>query len=673
MTDRPRRCATAHRAVAALLLWACLWLVSLTGATPVSAHATLLRSDPAAGGSFSSGPDAITLWFSEAVEEEYSRVEILRRDGSSVLAGTLAPLPNSADPTLRLTLTNPLPEGSYTVVWSTLSAVDGHVSEGFFSFTVGEAILPSLSQEAELARTAASDKVVPQLVDAVVRWLSLLGQAALAGVLLFVPVVLLPALRDASSRRVAVPARRFRLLMVAALGVLVTGHLAAAVVQIMNATRSTDMAVLGEPLVTLLSGTRYGALWLSRSVLLVALAVLLWLLTRGRRLMDTRGQGRVAWIWSGWIAALVLLTTSLGSHAAARGGVRSWEVALDWLHLLGTAVWTGGLLALVLALPIASAASDAARTRLLRRFSVLALTAFALLAVTGTLAAWREVASFDGLVATRYGLWFTLKLVAVAGALGFGAWHWLVVRPARRPCRVPTPARAARGLRRTLRAEVALVVLAVAATGLLTSSIPARDLLDPGAEIFATTRLTPAASITLRVSPGQIGANEFSVVVGPVDPDTYGELQRVYLRFTPSGANDAAGMSNQRIQLQQAGPSDPWTFRATGAYLALEGDWQVSAIVRRAGVEDFEAPFALTATDAGLRPTGIPAPTADTGRAAEVLWLAGVWLLGALTLATAAFQMRRRERRSLSFGLLTLSVLAAAMGSVLLLASGGVA
>jgi copper transport protein len=438
----------------------------------------------------------------------------------------------------------------------------------------------------------------------------------------------------------------------------------------MNATRSADLAVLGEPLVSLLSGTRYGALWLARSILIVALAVLLWLLTRGRRLMTTGGQGRVVWIWAGWIAALVLLTTSLGSHAAARGGAQSLPVALDWLHLLGTAVWTGGLFALVLALPLASVAGAGIRTRLIRRFSVVALIAFAVLAVSGTIAAIREVDSIDGLTSTSYGFWFIAKLVAVVGAVGFGAWHWLVVRPALESGQEAVATRAARGLRRTLRVEAGMIILAVAATGLLTSSIPARDLLDTGPPTFGTTLLTSDASITLRVTPGKVGANEFSVVVGPTDEDTFGELQRVYLSFEPIGAS----ASSQRLQLEQASTNDPWTYRGSGAYLSLEGDWEVTAIIRRAGVaDDLEAAFDLTADDHGLRPTGIPAPVGDDGINTEALVLASAWLLGALTLATAAVLMRRRQRQALSFSLLTLSIVAAAMGSVLLVAGGIVA
>jgi len=639
-------------------------------AAPVDAHATLLRSDPPASGSFTSGPQTITLWFSEEIESEYSRIDVLRRDGSRVLAGDLESTSEDTEPSLRLTLSEPLADGSYTVVWSTLSAVDSHVSEGFFSFTVGDELLPSPDQEAALAASVGGDKVIPQAVDATVRWMNLLGQATVAGVLLFVPVVLYPTLRASTEGRVAVPSRRYRRLLFAALAVIVVGHLAAAAVQIMNATRSTDLEVLGEPLISLLSETRYGALWLARSILILALGILLWLLTRGKRLMSTARQGRVVWIWAGWIAALVLLTTSLGSHAAARGGAQSLPVAFDWLHLLGTAVWSGGLFALALSLSLASEAGPKTRTRLLQRFSIVALAAFVVLAITGTVAAIREVDSFDGLTATDYGFWFTVKLVVVAGAVGLGAWHWLVVRPAIDSGQESVATRAASGLRRTMRVEAGLIVLAVAATGLLTSSIPARDLLDPGPPMFATTRITSEASITLRATPGKVGTNEFTVVVGPVDDTTFGGLQRVYLSFAPARASE----SSQRLQLEQASPNDPWTYRGSGAYLSLDGDWEVTAIIRRAGVpEDLEAPFALTADSSGLRPTGVPAPVTDDGVSSEALVLGGAWLLGALTLATAAWLMRRRERPALSFSLLTLSVLAAAMGSVLLLAGGGVA
>jgi hypothetical protein len=219
--------------------------------------------------------------------------------------------------------------------------------------------------------------------------------------------------------------------------------------------------------------------------------------------------------------------------------------------------------------------------------------------------------------------------------------------------------------RRSLRVETLLAVAVLLAAGILTANVPARELLDPGEELFAATRLTPEASVTLRVSPGRIGANDYSVVVAPRDPATFGTLQRVYLRFTPVEPTTGTTKGGERVLLRQG--SDPFTFLGAGAYLALEGDWQVTAIVRRAGEPETEVSFDLTATGEGLRPAGL-APSCDGGVDARVVWLGALWLLGALTLATAGWQARRRQQ-ALSFGLLALSVVALVVGSALV-ASG---
>lgn len=644
------------RPLGALLLAAVLLLLAAAYAPSTLAHATLTRSDPAAGSSLTDAPNAVTLWFSESVESAYTTVDLLRSDGSRVLAGDLERL-DGAEPALRVPLPDELPRGSYTVVWSTFSAVDGHVSEGFFSFTIGDALLPSTQAEAELARSASTGSPVPLVVDGAIRWMNLLGQAIATGALVFL-LVALPS---------RAPARRYRWLFGLALGVLTLGHLASPLVQTMQATHAGLFDLPADALLTLLTGTRYGALWLARAVLLLALALVLWSLTRGERLPATSGRGR--WFWGAAlaVAGALLATTSLGSHAAARGGARSWPVLVDWLHLAATSVWVGGLAAFAVALP--GLGQQASLRPVLRRFSTVALGAVGVLTMTGVLATRREVMSWDGLIGTRYGMWLTLKLALAAAALGIGAYHLLVIRPALDlDDRVSEPA--TRGFRRGLRVEALLAIAVVAATGLLTASIPARDLLGQDISVFATTRLTTAASVTLRVTPGRTGTNEFSVVVSPLEPETFGELQRVYLRFARPGMTDDAGITgSERIELRQAGPGDSFTWRATGAWLALDGDWQLTAIIRRSGERDLEAPFAITASRAGIIPTGLPvAETVDDGPPANAGLLGGLWLLVALMLGTGAWWVRR-ERRVLSAALLALALLALAAGSLVLVVS----
>src|SRR5204862_2444489 len=84
------------------------------------------------------------------------------------------------------------------------------------------------------------------------------------------------------------------------------------------------------------------------------------------------------------------------------------SLSVDWLHLVATAVWIGGLGVLALAvLPaIRRMPPDqrgAALAPLMRRFSTLALVCVELLLFTGLYHAWAHVDAPSSLTSTQYG------------------------------------------------------------------------------------------------------------------------------------------------------------------------------------------------------------------------------------------------------------------------------
>ena len=102
------------------------------------AHATLVRSEPAAGALLTTAPKEVVLEFSERLDPSFSAVRLLDSKAQVVNAG-----PGLIDPAvprvLRLALTA-LPKDSYTAVWKVRSADDGHVTEGTLPFGVGVAV-----------------------------------------------------------------------------------------------------------------------------------------------------------------------------------------------------------------------------------------------------------------------------------------------------------------------------------------------------------------------------------------------------------------------------------------------------------------------------------------------------------------------------------------------------
>src|SRR5947207_12670805 len=102
----------------------------------VWAHANLERADPAPGAQLDQPPHQLQLFFSEAVDSSFSRVQLLNAQRDPVDRGDSHVAPS--DPrSLIVSLPDQLPNGVYTVAWRTLSAVDGHTVDGAYPLIVG--------------------------------------------------------------------------------------------------------------------------------------------------------------------------------------------------------------------------------------------------------------------------------------------------------------------------------------------------------------------------------------------------------------------------------------------------------------------------------------------------------------------------------------------------------
>ncbi|MGQ0643388.1 MAG: copper resistance D family protein [Gemmatimonadaceae bacterium] len=147
---------------------------------------------------------------------------------------------------------------------------------------------------------------------------------------------------------------------------------------------------------------------------------------------------RSAWQVGAVTTVLLTVTPALSGHAAAEPRPVV-GVTLDTLHVLAGGVWLGTVMVIVaLALPVlGDAASRKALQQILVRFSKVALTAAAVVTLTGVYAAWVHVGSWTGLWSTPYGDALVLKLVTVAVVVLLGAINWRVAVPRLTLGRVP--------------------------------------------------------------------------------------------------------------------------------------------------------------------------------------------------------------------------------------------
>src|SRR3954464_15735897 len=175
------------------LLLAIALLLLLT--QPAAAHASLVRSDPAAGALLDRSPPSLTLEFSEELDPAFSQAQLFDSQNQLVEPGPGVVHP-ATPRVLRLILPD-LPQDSYTALWRVRSAADGHITQGSLPFGVGVATTVTSLIPPPGAPDPAT--LPPPPLDTVARWLNLMAAALTLGGLSFGLLVWRPAFRAATT------------------------------------------------------------------------------------------------------------------------------------------------------------------------------------------------------------------------------------------------------------------------------------------------------------------------------------------------------------------------------------------------------------------------------------------------------------------------------------------
>ena len=169
---------------------------------------------------------------------------------------------------------------------------------------------------------------------------------------------------------------------------------------------------------SVLARTHFGTIWIAR---LVAIAVLLvvWPL-----------QFRLARFVALALALGIALTTSLTGHAADWGAL-TVRVFADWVHVVSSAVWVGGLVGLA-AIVLRSAQDWPEHTvgQVAARFSRLAGICLVIVVAAGAYNAWIQLPFVSALWTTAYGQVLIAKIFIVLIVVAFGAFNRFTIVPA---------------------------------------------------------------------------------------------------------------------------------------------------------------------------------------------------------------------------------------------------
>jgi methionine-rich copper-binding protein CopC/putative copper export protein len=528
------------RRVALVLVTVAFASVSFAAvAAPASAHAAIESTDPANGQLLDQPPSQIVLRFTEPPDLELTIVGMMDASGATVPTGPPERAPGS-NREVRVRL-DPLPDGVYTVTWRTVSATDGHVTAGAFSFGVG--VSPGDVTPIEQTGTGTPSPTAGAIAG---RWMLYVGLivlfgAAVTGVVAFGP--------KANARPWLLGAAW----ALAALGVV--------------AMTLAERSSVGVPLGTLLSSEAGG------KFVLLALAVAI---TGVAAIVVAVKPGRATLVALAVTAAGAMLARAAGGHAAGS----AVTVGTQWLHFLGVGAWIGGLVWLVVGLVRRLEPAQ------VRRYSQLAGVGLVIVVVSGVLRSTNEL-GWGWLLhpfQSDYSTTLIVKLAIVAVLIALGA-----VNRYRNIARLEGSG--PRPVLRTAGGELALAVFVFAATALLTGFPPQpnaeaphapRPLVVNGSDFATTTR------VELRITPGTVGPNTFVANVTDYDTGQPVDARRVSLTFELAGQPNVTST----IELEQGHHHhDMW--EASGTALAQQGTWTVTVLVEGAG-SSVEVPLEVT-------------------------------------------------------------------------------
>jgi copper transport protein len=574
-----------------------------TAVSPLAAHAVPEISTPRPNQILEQSPAEIRIQFNEPIVPSLSRIDVLTQAGHTLETGQARTI-DEDDRILAVSLQSPLNDGAYLVSWQVLSAVDGHTTNGSFSFGVGAVDLTAVSDDISIQA-----QISP--LSAAARWLFLTGLSLLTGLFAFRLLVWNPILADVEltdeeeQLDLAHAEKSIKIGMVGLILMVI-----ALVLVFIDQASAFNLLQLGNFQIWI--GTQFGAMWLIR---LFVIAISHFNLSLFVDVKQGRQELRGWEWWAGLILTVGLaLTTAMISHSAALSRDTLQAILVDWLHVIAATIWVGSLVYLVVGLWLARRLSVEERAwlnlSLMLNFSALGAISVGLLTASGLYLGWKHVGSWTSLVGTAYGLVLLAKLGLALVVVFLAAINLFILKPrlnvfyeeSKNEETIPIINR----FRRVVWIETAVALLILVAAGVLTDLQRGVDapLLSDAPGQTTVDYEADGLLISMEITPALVGQNEFEIDLSDANGNPIsGEQPDVTLRFTFLGQSIGAALA-------EAESLGNGRYLANGSYISLIGTWQVEVGVQRPGVYDTFAPFRLEAglggnirpMDSGKRP-----------------------------------------------------------------------
>ena len=540
------------------------FLILIIGIPSAYAHPFLVDSEPGQGQNAAVGTTQIIVFYSEAIEIDFSELKVFDSNGNKIDNMDTAYYEGESS----LVITTPsLEDGVYTVTSKVLSKIDGHLVQAAIIFGVGETQVDLSLLEAQ------EESEITFLPEAAARFPGIIGQTVVLGSVIS-GIVIWGTQRKRfgkESRDLVNQAYRFKfakLTGISLVAVFASNFIILAVQTLRLETSPIDVI-----------DTAFGTTWLIRMIITIILLGIWFWMERKPHLSPKKHIPMLA-------ASLVLIfTTTMMGHGAATE--LTAPIILDYVHNLLASVWIGGVIFFGFVLLPTLASLDGIQKAkvtlaMLPRYSGMITIALGILIITGPTLLWFLESDVASLTNSTYGSLIIAKIMLAIVLIGFGAFYqFKIQRQAERNLKSGKTFTFNK-LSKPLKAEamVGIALLGVVAL-LVNSSLPAGEIQTVDAQGitlgFSSTLFSEQAKFDVSVIPLGVGPNTISVLVSNVSGEPLPDISGLKIKVS----NPQRNIAPIEIPITELKSNDGTTRYEGDATFGFAGTWEIEVEAQR--------------------------------------------------------------------------------------------
>ncbi|MFP6585285.1 MAG: CopD family protein [Candidatus Nitrosopelagicus sp.] len=540
------------------------FLILIIGIPSAYAHPFLVDSEPGQGQNAAVGTTQIIVFYSEAIEIDFSELKVFDSNGNKIDNMDTAYYEGESS----LVITTPsLEDGVYTVTSKVLSKIDGHLVQAAIIFGVGETQVDLSLLEAQ------EESEITFLPEAAARFPGIIGQTVVLGSVIS-GIVIWGTQRKRfgkESRDLVNQAYRHKfakLTGISLVAVFASNFIILAVQTLRLETSPIDVI-----------DTAFGTTWLIRMIITIILLGIWFWMERKPHLSPKKHIPMLA-------ASLVLIfTTTMMGHGAATE--LTAPIILDYVHNLLASVWIGGVIFFGFVLLPTLASLDGIQKAkvtlaMLPRYSGMITIALGILIITGPTLLWFLESDVASLTNSTYGSLIIAKIMLAIVLIGFGAFYqFKIQRQAERNLKSGKTFTFNK-LSKPLKAEamVGIALLGVVAL-LVNSSLPAGEIQTVDAQGitlgFSSTLFSEQAKFDVSVIPLGVGPNTISVLVSNVSGEPLPDISGLKIKVS----NPQRNIAPIEISITELKSNDGTTRYEGDATFGFAGTWEIEVEAQR--------------------------------------------------------------------------------------------